>query len=314
MAAAERSLSSIRIYVDGRLTKTLAASGSRNTLKVEIPDPGGGRWVSAVAVDTNGILSLPSAIQIPGSPRAHGILRAVVMGVDTYEDKKLRHLKFAQSDARKIADALKKRKGLGVQDVIVTKLDDSKISAETVLTILDAAATATDVDDTLLFFYSGHGLDGRFLGQPQTGWSLTTPTTRLTDLEHTAVTWSSLSAAFAKSRGRVIAILDACHAGAAADAVFATNEDMIRVLTGNNRPMVVLAASKGRQMSYEDAHVGGGVFTAYLSDAISRDNPKGLLDLAKLYREVKSQVLRAKNGQQTPWLVRNALVGEMALF
>jgi hypothetical protein len=147
-------------------------------------------------------------------------------------------------------------------------------NGETVLAAIEAAAEATSADDTLVLFYSGHGVDGAALGQSETGWALTTPMTRVTDLKGTAVAWSSIATALAKSRGSVVVILDACHAGDAGNAELATNDDMIKVLTRKRAPIVVLAAAKGRQLSYEDSQLGGGVFTSFLSDAILNSQEK----------------------------------------
>jgi len=61
-------------------------------------------------------------------------------------------------------------------------------------------------------------------------------------------------------------------------------------------------------------------FTKALAAAISDERAKydtdrsGLIDLGELYAAAKAHVLQASKGEQTPWLARNGLVGEMALF
>ena len=53
LATAERELSAVRIYIDGRLVKELRARGTRVEVPVDLADPGGGgRWITAVAVDS----------------------------------------------------------------------------------------------------------------------------------------------------------------------------------------------------------------------------------------------------------------------
>jgi hypothetical protein len=82
----------------------------------------------------------------------------------------------------------------------------------------------------------------------------------------------------------------------------------------------VLAASEGRQLSQETFNAGGGLFTNAIVAAISGERLKydrdrsGLNDLGELYSGVKAQVVAETNGEQTPWLARNGLVGEMSLF
>jgi uncharacterized caspase-like protein len=84
--------------------------------------------------------------------------------------------------------------------------------------------------------------------------------------------------------------------------------------------MVVLASSKGRQSSLENSESGAGYFTSAIAAAIAGGRVKhdrdqsGLIDLSELYSAVKMQVMNASYGRQTPWLTRNGLVGEMAIF
>ena len=80
------------------------------------------------------------------------------------------------------------------------------------------------------------------------------------------------------------------------------------------------AGSKGRQFSLEAAQAGGGIFTSAMVAAVAdrRDSAdidrNGIIDLGELYAFVRSEVMARSGGNQTPWLARNALVGEMALF
>jgi uncharacterized caspase-like protein len=73
-----------------------------------------------------------------------------------------------------------------------------------------------------------------------------------------------------------------------------------------------------RKLSQEAADGGGGLFTNAITAAISgrrSDHDRGgLIDFGELYSSVKAQVVRETNGEQTPWLARNGLVGEMSLF
>jgi Caspase domain len=319
VASGEQELSFIQLYIDGRLSETRPVSGRRESVKFDISDPGGGRWVAAVAVDKRGLVSLPSAKKVPGAPRLRGIMRAVVIGVDSYADSRLHALKFASSDATRFEQVLRPSKGRSVRDVVVNKLINAEVTPQSILSTVAKAAIETGFEDTLVIFYAGHGVNGGAVAQPNVGFALTTPISQIDHLGTTAVSWGSLATAIAESRGTVIVVLDACHAGAAEDNALATNDDVVKTLTGKGRPIVVLAATKGRELSYEDPNAArGGVFTAAIVKAISeaRENSKssGLVDLSTLYAAVKVRVSKAEKGRQTPWLVRDALVGDMTLF
>jgi hypothetical protein len=319
VASAERELSAVRIYGDGRLVKELAAKGRRMEVPVDVADPGGGRWITAVAVDSQGVVSQPSAVRLPGSPSPRGLLRAVLVGVDRYDDPALPRLAYARSDAQRFAGALKASEGEAVRSVRTTPLLDADATPARVLDAIRSAAQATAPEDTLVIFYAGHGIDGRALGQSDAGLVLATAKTQMAELKATSLSWAALSEAVSDVRGTVVIVLDACHAGAAATDAFATNDDAVtQLITRTGSPMVVLAGSKGRQLSHENRQAGGGLFTAAIAERIAEGRTahghSSLIDLGELYTAVKTRVVKQTNGGQTPWLVRNSLVGEMALF
>ena len=142
----------------------------------------------------------------------------------------------------------------------------------------------------------------------------------------TGLAWSRIAPVLRCSPARVLVALDACHAGAAGMSGVASNDDAVSVLlSGRQAPMIVFAASKGRQFSHEDkpgspVRWSGGVFTYALIRALTDDrqsadlNGNGVLEVSELYRAVKSRVVTETQSEQTPWLVRHDIVGDFALF
>jgi len=86
--------------------------------------------------------------------------------------------------------------------------------------------------------------------------------------------------------------------------------------------MVVMAASKGRQFSFEDGRFGGGhgAFNYAITQALGNNrsttdaNQNGIVELGELYYSVKLTVHKLTNGKQTPWLSRNEIIGEMPVL
>jgi hypothetical protein len=82
----------------------------------------------------------------------------------------------------------------------------------------------------------------------------------------------------------------------------------------------VFSASKGRELSEENAAVGGGVFTKAITEVIAGNraaydtNANGAIEVSELYVGVKRQVVEGTASRQTPWLARNQMVGDFALF
>lgn len=167
-----------------------------------------------------------------------------------------------------------------------------------------------------MIFFAGHGLqgkDGRFY--------LGLSTTAASDVEVTALAWSDLAGILAGAKGRVTVLLDACHSGTAGTGLLASNDEAVdSIRDAIPSGLTVLAASKGRELSAELASLGGGVFTNVLVEAIGKDrnvadaNGNGRIEVSELYRFVKDRVSALRDGEQTPWLSRNQMIGDFALF
>jgi uncharacterized caspase-like protein len=317
----DNELTEIRFYLDGRLIQTRKLQGLHAQFTIDLPDPGGGRWISAVASDSKGLVSASSAIHIPGAPAPRGTLRSINVGVDSYADSHFPTLQFGKVDAKHLAQALESTKGHAFRAVVTKVLLDSEVTPDSVINAVREAANATQPDDVLLISFAGHAVDGASIGQPGVGLMIATSVSRLQNIAETSIPWSKLADAVATVKGRVVFVLDVCHSGIAGSEGFATNEDAVTSLfTKTGAPMVVLAASKGRQLSQESPKGGGGLFTSALVDAITESRSitdrdrSGLIDLGELYSATKKKVMEQSGGEQTPWLARNGLVGEMSMF
>lgn len=311
------ALKEIRLYQDGVLTDVFPASVNGKAVAITAARLPGARWVSLVAADADDLVSLP--IGRDAGPDAHlPLTRVLAVGVDRYEDRQLPTLALARADALSLARALRLQAGKSIamsdESTIVLTDDDADKTA-----ILEAARTivaSAQSGDNAVIFFAGHGLEGRdgrfYLGLSKTG---------ITDLEGTALAWDDLAAILANGKGRVTVLLDACHSGIAGTGLFASNDDAVKsIRSAIPSGLTVLSASKGRELSAELPKLGGGVFTYALSQAISGDrnradaNGNGRIEVSELYRYVKDKVSILRNGEQTPWLARNQMIGDFALF
>ena len=143
----------------------------------------------------------------------------------------------------------------------------------------------------------------------------------ITNISGTALSWDKLAAILARSRGRMTVFIDACHSGAAGTDFFATNDEAAAgILKNIPSGLTVMSASKGRELSEESPDIGGGYFTKAVAEVISGSrseydtNRNGAIEVSELYRGVKRQVTTNTNGRQTPWLARNQMIGDFAVF
>jgi hypothetical protein len=145
--------------------------------------------------------------------------------------------------------------------------------------------------------------------------------TRLDRVEATSLGFDAISARLRESKARVVVLLDVCHAGVVDRAAAGTNDAAVsQLVTNSGASMVVLSASKGRQYSEETPKAAGGLFSSAFERTLTTDRTandvdrNGAISISELYRGLKSSVVRASEGRQTPWLSRNRIVGDLDLF
>jgi hypothetical protein len=322
-ASSAQGLAAFRLYVDGRLMEERKVSGVNARAAFDLADPGSGRPIAAVAVDQHGLLSLPIGLRLPGQAGPKGRLLALLVGINRYDDAKIQSLRVAKSDAERLSQTMKTSLGGAYAETDAQLLTDSDATPEAILRALEMKVEAARPEDTLLFFFAGHGVDAK-----SNGFRLVTSGSRLDDLGGTSLASADLGALVARSKARVILLLDACQSGMAGSEFRASNDAIAgQLLTQSGAPVLVLAAAKGREFSIEDE--AGGVFTSALIEIIGRERARydrdrnGLLEAGEIYYGIKSLVtersrrISAKSSKlapHTPWLERNAMVGDFSLF
>ncbi len=81
-----------------------------------------------------------------------GAYRALIIGINDYEDSKIPDLETAVSDAKDMAELLIKRYGFQVNLLL-----DRKATKEAIYRALRNLASSTKSDDSVLIYYAGHG-------------------------------------------------------------------------------------------------------------------------------------------------------------
>ena len=308
-------LKALSLYADAHRIKDVPLSGGEAKFSVDLPELHNARWLTLQARDAAGLVSVPQSVRLSTGKATSSALHAVIVGVDSYADPTLT-LKFAEGDARRLGDALQSIAGGYYQRTSVDLRLGNKATRAQILDSLERAVAAASAQDTIVFSFAGHGLadnSGRYFLTPSDFDRQT--------IGESGLAWADIASVLQKAKARVMVILDACHSGLSGAEQAGTNDDAAAALLGAARaPMLVLAASKGRQLSYENPSWGGGLFTYALVEALSTSRKQydadkdGAIAVSELYRAVKSIMYANAKGQQTPWLARQDLIGDFALF
>lgn len=221
---------------------------------------------------------------------------AVIVGVSRYEDPE-DNLKYAASDAQAFYKVLTS----GKQNPNVALLLNEKATEKNILNEMRAKFAKAKASDRIIFFFSGHGINGAFCQYDCGDYT--------TFLEH-----EEIQSAFKKSKAKVkICIADACHAGSIRkkgqsktlppDTIagyYKAFNDQSKLKTNN---IIVFMSSRGNQYSEEHTELGQGVFTYYLIEAFKgkADTNKDKKVTAKeMYTYVRNKVSSGTGKSQVP--------------
>jgi hypothetical protein len=303
----------IEVYGDGRpIRKQQNSGGESETLTLSDKDYSDHAALTAIALDEKGYASAP--IMIKGGRdvlKPDGQLFVLAVGINNYSQETLK-LHSAAEDAGRIADAVG-RSPLYTHPAPIVLPNDAA-SEKAIIAGIDQMVLRATFNDTIVTFFAGHGV------RDNTGnLRLALSSTAFDKVEATALAFEAIAQRLRAAKARVVVLLDVCHAGLSEQAMLAGNDvATTQLMTNSGASMIILSASKGRQYSNETAT--GGLFSKALEQIIARNRKtydtdgSGAISISELYRGVKSAVAHASNGQQTPWLSRNLMLGDFDLF
>jgi peptidoglycan hydrolase-like protein with peptidoglycan-binding domain len=304
----------ILVFQDGVQTESKAVTEVLASRKLYFQRLKDSQKASIFAVDKNGLVSAPVTVRFTGIAAVASKTRALVVGINTYTDPRLRSLDYPLQDAERVLRALNGPNGDRLDQIVLPPKDRSATPAA-ILAAVDELLQGLEAGDHAVVYFAGHGLRG------ETGeFYLATSQTDTHDLPGTALPFSRIRDRLAQSSARITIILDTCHSGAAGEGIFATSDDAVIELAKVPSNLTILAASKGRQLSLESSNWGGGLFSVAIANIMGPARAKydrdqnGWLEASEFYRGVKEAVVEASNGEQTPWMVRSRMVGDYALF
>lgn len=243
----------VRAFVNGRAVAVVNVDAPSKDISIDVPLEAGSNVVTLVAFDDAGRSSNPRSVDVGTAPAtARPDVWVIAAGVGWYPNLPVEdQLEGSVNDAYAIRDAFESQAGPGKRydKAHVTVLEDEEVTADAVDKALAQLAQMKPTDVAIVFL-AGHGVR-----LPKTeDMVLLTGAAKLD--KSTWVTagigWTRIGSALAKARGRVIVLLDACHAGNVTQERIVPNTQLADDLVGSQRAgVLVFAASKGSQKSLE---------------------------------------------------------------
>lgn len=222
---------------------------------------------------------------------------AVLVGVAQYSQ--LQVLRYTDDDAYKLSGFLRSPEGGAVPESQMVVLIDEDAKREAIIQALVRAANQADENDVLIFYFSGHGIEGAFLPVDFDGIHNKLPHAEIRDI---------LNISRAKSK---IVLADACHSGSLLTAktpVSQVLEKYYAAFALSKGGLALLLSSRSNEYSLEDNKLRAGVFSHYLMKGvrgIADSNQNGVITVQELFTYLHANVRSYTMNAQTPLLLGN---------
>ena len=231
-------------------------------------------------------------------------LYVLAVGVSAYPGDLRLH--YAAQDAEAVERTFRAKSGPLFRKVEVKRLTDAGATRKDVLAGLTWLRKQMTQRDVGVVFFSGHGMR-----DAEGSLYLLPVDADPDDLLATAVADDQLKKALAGMPGRVLALLDACHAGAAGGdrrkSPRGLTDDLVRDLVTDDYGVIVMASSTGREFSLESNARRQSTFTLALVEGLSGAadyNKDHVVYLNELDNYVSDRVKELTQGQQHPVTAR----------
>ena len=242
------------------------------------------------------------------APRIFGL----VVGVSQYSSPGIRGLRYADADARMVAEFLRSPDGAGIPDSRMRVLLNGDATRANILAAFRSFLASTTRNDLVVIYFAGHGVTSP---ERSATYFLSTDAD-LADLARSAVDQAEITSLLADKvkAGKVVFFLDACHGGGLGltgvrmrGAGTVLSDKLLTELLTRKNGTAFLTASRAMEQSQEGERWGGGhgAFTWRLVEGLRKAgdlNQDGRVTIDELAEYVGNAVKKDTNGMQHPEL------------
>jgi len=219
---------------------------------------------------------------------------AVIIGAAHYNH--MPALRYTDDDAYQLYAFMKSPEGGALPDHQITLLIDEDATRTNILQSMRSVFFKADENDVVLFYFSGHGLQGAFLPIDYDGIN--------NSLSHEEVR-EILKISKAKHK---LVLADACHSGSLVQVktpLYITLEKFYKAFEETEGGTALLLSSKGEEFSLEDGGLRSGIFSHFLIRGLKgeadTDSDK-IVTIKELFDFVSQKVRRYTANVQSPTL------------
>ena len=284
-----------------------------------VPLEAGTTYQFQARADTGVSYGISDAVKVTTTSNEPDVIRpslyVLAIGVADYDDTELT-LNFADDDARNLVDAIRKHGEELYRKIEVRLLVDKNATGRGILSGLAWLKSEMTQHDVGIVFYSGHG--GR--DENTRFYLLPCDVDRKLPLLVTGVSDEQIKSTLQVTPGRLLLILDACHAatlqGDRRKADSSLTENLTRDLVADDYGIVVMSSSGGREFSLESPEHKSGMFTRAIVEGLTGSadfNQDTAIYLNELDAYVTERVKELTRGRQHPYTAKPGTIRSFPL-
>jgi hypothetical protein len=220
---------------------------------------------------------------------------AVIVGAARYAH--MPSLRYTDDDAYQIYAFLKSPEGGAIPDRQIRLYIDEQATRKNILNGMQTIFLQADENDVVIFYFSGHGLEGAFLPIDFDGYN-------------NRIFHAEIKDMLAKSKAKhKLVLADACHSGsilAMKNGVAVLLEKYYNAFRRATNSTALLLSSRGEEYSMEDGGLRSGVFSHFLIKGLKGEadtDRNQIVTITELFNYVHNHVRRYTGNVQTPTLV-----------
>ena len=219
---------------------------------------------------------------------------AVIVGAALY--KHMPALRYTDDDAYQLYAFLKSPEGGALPDRQLKLLIDEDATYDNILDAMRSTFLRADQNDVVVFYFSGHGLQGSFLPVDFDGYN--------NQLKHADIK-KMLEDSQAKHK---LVLADACHSGsllAIKTPVKSVLQRYYEAFEKTEGGMALLMSSKGEEYSLEDGGLRSGIFSHFMVRGLKGEADRDgnlIVTIQELFDFVHQHVRMYTGNIQTPTL------------
>lgn len=227
------------------------------------------------------------------TPFAQTKVWAIVIGVASYDHMPV--LRYTDDDAYRFYAFLKSVEGGALPDDQVRLLIDEDATRDNILGNMAELFSMAGPNDLVVFYFSGHGLNGSFLPIDFDGFN-------------NKIAHEEIAAAFNKCKAKFkLCLADACHSGSLIAMRSGETEPVLsqyyQTLAKSVSGTALLMSSKAEETSLESSGLRQGVFSHFLIRGLKGEadvNKDKVVSVEELFSFIERNVREYTGNRQSP--------------